>query len=276
MDDEALRALAERVRPAGIVVARFDAAEVETTTFGEVAADDRFEAGSLTKLFTARLLELLVADGVVALDDPAAAHLGPGWRLSPRVTLERLATHRSGLPRLPRRVWRQMLRTPDDPYRDLPPEELRRSLPPRLPRPRTFRYSNFGYALLGHALARAAAQDWAALVQERICAPLGLRDTGTGGDVAQPHDGRGRPVPPWTLNSVAPAGALRSTARDLVTFARAAPHEGLGWMREGDLRWHNGGTGGSSAFLSRDPAGRGVVALANAAIADDLTRAGLA
>jgi len=44
------------------------------------------------------------------------------------------------------------------------------------------KYSNLGPGLLGEALARAAGQSYEDLVLERICLPLGMRDT-----VVTPH-----------------------------------------------------------------------------------------
>src|SRR3712207_7094341 len=55
------------------------------------------------------------------------ALLGPDWRLQDHVTLERLAVHRAGLPRSPRRLWRHALRHPDDPWSRLTREDLRAS-----------------------------------------------------------------------------------------------------------------------------------------------------
>jgi serine-type D-Ala-D-Ala carboxypeptidase/endopeptidase len=270
-----LRAVVDRLGPAGLVVAVADGPVAEVRAFGSLQEGARVEAGSVTKLFTARLLEELAREGVVDLDEPAVECLGLQWRLSPRVTLRALAEHRAGLPRLPRRAWSTMRRHPDDPYRGLTEEALRASLPPLIPRPRWSRYSNLGYALLGHALAARAGSSWSELVRARITDPLGLTDTAPDGPVAQPHRSNGSPTPPWTLDAVAPAGALRSTAADLMRFL-AAPSDRLGWAQDDDQRWHNGSTGGSCAFAGISPAsGRRVVLLANIALPDDVTAAGL-
>ena len=232
----------------------------------------RFEIGSVTKLFTGRLLRTLADEGLLALDEPARDVLGPGWRLNARVTLESLARHRSGLPRTPRRAWRSFMRSGDDPWRAVGIDDLRRSLPPKLPRLRWFRYSNFGAALLGHALATRAGEPWEALLRSRITEPLGLRSISSVGAVAQPHRSRGKPVPPWTFDAVAPAGALRSTAEDLLAFLAAEDDRNLAWLHRGAVAWHNGGTGGSSAFVSREPP---IVLLTNSARAQQLTALGL-
>ena len=41
-------------------------------------------------------------------------------------------------------------------------------------------YSNYGYAVLGHALALRGGAPLRDLVRQRICAPLALHDTGFG------------------------------------------------------------------------------------------------
>src|SRR4030095_4802745 len=80
--------------------------------------------------------------------------------------------------------------------------------------------------LLGDALARAAGQSYEALVRERICLPLGMRDTVitlTGEQTARlatGHTRRGRPTPPFQLPALVGAGALRSPATDIVCLLR--------------------------------------------------------
>ena len=67
-------------------------------------AETRFELGSITKTFTGLLLADAVERGELALDDQLADHL-PELRgtAAGDVTLEQLATHRSGLPGVPAR-----------------------------------------------------------------------------------------------------------------------------------------------------------------------------
>lgn len=64
-----------------------------------------FEIGSITKVFNGTLLAELVVAGRVALDDPVANYLPDSVRVPQlgdrQITLLDLATHRSGLPRLP-------------------------------------------------------------------------------------------------------------------------------------------------------------------------------
>jgi CubicO group peptidase (beta-lactamase class C family) len=167
--------------------------------------------------------------------------------------------------------------------------------PPSPPRGRSARpggravYSNYGYGLLGYALAHSAGMPYGELVRARITAPLGLAHTAldTPG-LVQGHTWRGRPTPPWNLNDLAGAGGLRSTAADLLTYlalhgpdasgpladaareARrpraklAGTRVGLGWLIVDDLVLHEGGTGGFRTFAATRPdTGDAVVVLAN-------------
>ena len=67
--------------------------------------DSVFEIGSITKVFTALLMAEMAQRGEVHLDDPVAEYLPPEGRPRPYkdkpITLLDLATHTSGLPRLP-------------------------------------------------------------------------------------------------------------------------------------------------------------------------------
>ncbi|MFE2325407.1 serine hydrolase domain-containing protein [Streptomyces sp. NPDC059385] len=118
------------------------------------------------------------------------------------------------------------------------------------------------------------------------------------GRLAQGHDGRLRPTPPWNLADLAGAGGLWSTAADrascvraqldcggpaelaeAIRFSRQVEHRSsrfawmhLGWTahrlhpRQGaHLQiWHNGGTGGFSSFVGFDPeTGTAVIVLSN-------------
>lgn len=188
-----------------------------------------FEIGSVTKVFTATLLALLSQEGVVAFDEPVQDLLPDSVRMPVRgrpITLLDLATHRSGLPRLPGAWLLRAARHGEDPYSVFTEDDVwhaaaraRRRVPGGRPR-----YSNFGVGLLGHLLAQRTGTPYEELVVQRICAPLGLGDTvvrprpADAARTAQGHDRRGRPVPHWRFPVLAAAGALRSTALDQLAF----------------------------------------------------------
>lgn len=254
--------------------------------FGCAQSDSIYEVGSVTKTFTALALAFLVCDGTVRLDDPVRQYLDTSrfaftGERAPEITLLDLATHHSGLARLPKNIKPKDKLNPnaeyslDDMYEELRWMRLRRPTKPK------YLYSNFGYAVLGAALSNAAGCSYAELVRTKICEPLGLTDTqleltpSQQERFVQGYNAEGKPTPHWTFQAVAPAGALRSTAPDILQYLQAhvAPQGALcdamrlvqqprvttannvqmalAWhiVPNGAL-WHNGGTFGFSSFAT--------------------------
>jgi D-alanyl-D-alanine-carboxypeptidase/D-alanyl-D-alanine-endopeptidase len=279
--------------------------------------DTVFEIGSVTKVFTSLLLSDMVQRGQVALTDPVSKYLPASVRMPQRngkqITLLDLATHTSGLPRLPANL------KPKDsanPYADYSVAQLYEFLSSyELPRDigSQYEYSNLGGGLLGHVLARCAGTDYEALVRARITVPLDMKSTGIAlspemkARMAAGHDGKMNPAANWDLPTLAGAGGLRSTANDMLTFlaanlgynktplapAMAAMLEvrrpsgtpglevALAWhiystASGATMIWHNGGAGGYRSFIGYDPKTRiGVVVLANAFTAAGVDDIGL-
>ena len=141
-----------------------------------------FEIGSITKVFTALLLAEMAHHGEVSLFDPVAKYLPKDVRAPERsgrsITLKDLATHTSGLPRLPTNL---APKNPANPYADYTVEQLYQFLSTyELTRDigSRFEYSNIGGGLLGHVLARRANTNYEDLVHSRIGGPLGMNSTG--------------------------------------------------------------------------------------------------
>ena len=195
------------------------------------AADTLFEIGSISKVFTGLMLAEMVERNQVALDEPVAKLLGDSMKIPERgerpITLVDLATHSSGLPRLPTNL------TPKDmtnPYADYTVAQLAAFLGGHKlahePGQQSS-YSNLGMGLLGHALAVKGGKSYEALVRELVCQPLDMNDTmialsdSARGRLAQGHDADGRPAANWDIPTLAGAGALRSTATDMLTFLEA-------------------------------------------------------
>lgn len=308
-------------RRVGVVVGAMAGESVEVQGAGrldrqrETAPDagTLFEIGSVTKVFTALALARMAVAGTVDLDEPVRALLPDGARVPTRggveITLRHLATHTSGLPRLPKgMLWSALLRPRmPDPYAgcttDFLLRRLARTTLRTTPGERS-RYSNLGAGLLGLALANRAGTDYETLIVQNICRPLGMNDTrialddGQRARVAQGHSRGRKPVAAWHLADLAGAGGLRSTATDLLAFARAQIDGGTGelaaaiglsrdtkhrlnarsWMHLGwigvrhprlgahTVLYHNGATGGFVAVIGVVPVeGVAVVVLANTA-----------
>lgn len=190
----------------------------------DVPEDAAFEWGSITKTVTGTLLALLAAEGVVSLRTPLSELL-PGARDLP---LEDLAAHTSGLPRLlpssaafVRATWRERA----DPYAAVDEPRMLADLRRTRLRSRTHRYSNAGHGLLGLALTKAAGCSYEELVQQLVCAPLGLTSVTTQDrpELVPGHDRKGRPTPHWHVtDAMAGCGALRGSVGDLARWVQAA------------------------------------------------------
>ncbi|MFJ3789402.1 serine hydrolase domain-containing protein [Kitasatospora sp. NPDC090091] len=199
-----------------------------------------FEIGSVTKVFTSLALARLVLAEAATLDEPLAAVLAdalPAGAAVPAkggtpITLQHLATHTSGLPRLPAGMLLPALLGPNkpDPYRHCTRDALLAGLARtrlRTAPGRGFRYSNLGAGLLGLALAHRSGLGYEELIAREVCAPLGLTDTVVAVDaersarLARGHTPGGRPVPAWHLADLVGAGGLHSTVSDLAVLLRA-------------------------------------------------------
>jgi D-alanyl-D-alanine-carboxypeptidase/D-alanyl-D-alanine-endopeptidase len=266
-----------------------------------------FEIGSMTKVFTALLLADMVERGEVGLDDPISKWLPKGTEVpsyeGKPITLIDLATHSSGLPRLPDNIDATNL---VDPYALYGPAQLYGFLASykltRAPGSQ-WEYSNLGAGLLGYILSLRAGVSYEQLLRARILEPLGMSSTTITlsaeqcSRMATGYDLSGRVTGMWHWDALAAAGAIRSDASDLLTFAAAV----LGYSKHpleaavkrmlsvsrpagspamlqqlgllllgGNVLFHDGGTGGYRSALAIRPATRqAVVVLSNST--QDLT-----
>ncbi|MGP3971039.1 serine hydrolase domain-containing protein [Streptomyces sp. 6N223] len=225
-------------RATAIALATIQGERLHTACLGDCTPHTRFEASSLSKTFTGLLLAEMHARGEVRLTDPITRHLPPHAR--PRrgragdITLLHLATHTSGLPRLPPNLYRSALpRWYTLPYADYTAADLAHAAARIRPRPapgRRVRYSNFGVGLLGQLLANATGDTYPNLVATRIAAPLVLRDTAVlsatpnapaAPAALAPGHRRGHPIPSATTYGLPAAGGVCTSAHDMLRFLHA-------------------------------------------------------
>lgn len=263
--------------------------------------DTVYEIGSITKTFTGTLLAQQALSGRVTLDTPVSKLL-PDFTIPSRdgkqITLGEIGTQHSGLPRLPSNLFPKNI---TNPYADYGSAKLKAFLADyHLPRdPGTsYEYSNLGFGLLGYALAQSNRTTYGDLVERQILHPLGMKLSGTSFTdamrvhLAPGHDENGKPASNWDLDALAGAGAIRSTANDMLRYLKAnmgAEHTspetamkfaqrpradmapgmriGLAWMTtDKGIVWHNGGTGGYRSFIGfTADRQHGVVILTNTA-----------
>lgn len=312
------RTLAQQVRAAlgqadgyrGVAVGLVDHGTVRLAGLGAAAPGGtrgvdqhtRFEIGSIGKALTGMLLADLADAGVVRLDQ-RVGDLVPGTELARTgdATLAELASHRSGLPRLPYQpgiLARAALATftGGNPYRGSERDVLDWAAEAHPRGGAAPSYSNFGASVLGCALAAHEGRRYPDLLTRRVLAPLGMRDTTVALGPAELPTPRaigtsssGREQASWLAPGFTPAGiGTWSTTGDLARLARrlldgTAPGAaalrprweftdgnriGLAWITSEvdghSITWHNGGTGGFRSFIGLDTeAGRAVVLLSN-------------
>lgn len=257
-----------------------------------IDGDTLFEIGSITKVFTCIALAQMTLDGSVRLEDTVQGLL-PDTVAMPRteereIRLVDMATHHSGLPRMPSNFHPKNGLNPfasytvDKMYESLGDHELRRDVGEE------YEYSNLAMGLLGHVLARRAGTDYETLISRRLLQPLGMRATGIELNeelrprLARAHLRNGIATLNWDFPTLTGAGALRSSVHDMMKFLNAClsppdktfaaaleltmkpRHEiakdisvGLGWHVEGagDGRWwwHDGATGGYTSYAGFNP-----------------------
>ena len=292
-----------------LFVGIIDENDVEYYYYGDIAKGENpidentlFEIGSVTKVFTTMILADMVEKGEVNLNDPIEKFLPEDVSTPSKngrtITLFDLATHSSGLPRMPdgfpiTDMDEQFQYDREEMYDSLSKVELSREIGSQ------YEYSNFGFSLLGHILSLQAGQSYEELLQERVLDKFGMDST----CVKQCDDLRDRFANPHFLGFAANelnlsedmvgAGEIRSSGKDMLSFLSyvmgledsdlRSSFEltqkvnrqiddtlsiGLAWhMLQKDDRmiiWHNGATNGFASFVGFDPeSNQGVVVLTN-------------
>ena len=217
-------------RAGELVEAAYGVLNVDTGV--EATTDSVFQIGSISKVWTATLVQQLVDEGKIELDAPIVdvlpelALADPG--VTAKLTMRHLLTHTSGIDG---DVFTDTGRGDDclakyvDGLRDVAQNH---------PLGATWSYCNSGFSLAGRVIEKVTGGTWDAAVRDRISTPLGLRRTGTLPEEALLHRAAtghlpGPQVAPvWTLpRALGPAGLITATVADLLAFARLHLDGGL-------------------------------------------------
>jgi len=250
-----------------------------------------YEIGSVTKTFTSLLLATLVNDKKIKLDDAIQDYWPKPFILEDPekqpITFKQLATHTSGLPRLPN----NLMLFSQDPYANYDRSLLIKAINTTKPKNAgsQYAYSNFAVGLLGETLALIENQPFNALIEQNIIKPLALNHTYMQLNQVPPellvqgYAGK-KAATAWNFKALAAAGSIRSSIKDLLNYGVAHLNlsennlstamqmvttkqyqqgglkVGLGWHINSDgIIWHNGGTAGFSSIIMLDPTQQKVV-----------------
>ncbi|MGW6449672.1 serine hydrolase domain-containing protein [Lentzea sp. NPDC055074] len=188
---------------------------LNSATRAPVTANSLFQIASITKVWTATLVQELVNEGRLDLDRPVR-DVVPGFR--PVITPRHLLTHTSGLD--------------GDLFHDTGSgDDAVEQFVARLAGARQlfepgalWSYCNSGFTVLGRIVEVVRDKPFNTVLEERLAAPLGLAVATTYAQATVAHavgHEDGQPVTDPGPESDWPAGsALAMSARDLLAFAR--------------------------------------------------------
>lgn len=196
-----------------------------------VTADSIFNLGSVGKVFATTLLAQAVKQGELSLDDSVAKYVTELQRGGDirRITLGQLASHSSGLPRVPQQyeTWHKGRYTWPDFVRFLNSWKAGPNHEPG----QQYLYSNAAMVLLRVALERRFNTRFAALMHQRLTGPLGMSSTALPlpsdllGRAVQGYNPSGRPLGRPGMEGGTfewpGAGQIYSSSRDMGTFLTA-------------------------------------------------------
>lgn len=261
-------------------------------------AETIFEIGSVTKTFTANLLFQLSDLKIIDIQNSVLSYLPPGFGndlILQKIILSDIASHTSGLPRIPSNLDKIDEYKLMQPYQFYTKAHLYTSLKTiKNIKPGTYDYSNLGYGLIGTIEENATSLSYESLLNKYIFQPLQMnnsyidskkkiKDTATGYFFS-------RPAPFWNFDCLAGAGAIRSNVADILKYLDAhieccdenfsnvvhkitqpvlPVHSNMqicyGWHTFEDLKhrvfWHDGGTFGFSTIAAFEPVTRTSIVL---------------
>ncbi len=300
--DEMIAYTTENNEHAMITVGIIKYGDMTYTIYGENASvltneEHIYEIGSLTKTFTASLLCKAISEKKIDLNDQINEYIDlPEKEYYP--TLKKLVTHTSGYKEyyLEWQMASNFLHGQNNDYYGINNNIFIKKLGAiKLKnKEHNFKYSNFGFAIVGNVLSSVYGTDYAQLMNEYIANDLKLKNT-------KISDGTGDLSGYWNWKSddaYLPAGAITSTISDMMQYIKlqildegsylSYGHEilanvnattsknekldirmdaaGIGWMidTKNNIVWHNGGTSHFNSYAAFDKNKQiGVVILSN-------------
>jgi len=248
----------------------------------QLTADDIFEIGSVTKVFTATLISTLVKEGKMSLEDPVNNYIPLDFQ-NPRLTkltISDLIHHQSGFPKRPAFFGKKEkdLRSP---YAHYTYADLLKYYRDYIPEKNSFVYSHTNYALLELIAEKVTGKSFDDAIREAIFLPLSMDNSFVDFPekkqnlIAPGYDRSQKVTPPWIFSSFKASEGIKTTPTDLVQFVNGFLDKPaldsslmgeqnaksfndrlgiqMGWhtihMNDFDILTHTGKTSGHSAFV---------------------------
>ncbi|MBC6490253.1 serine hydrolase [Flavihumibacter stibioxidans] len=262
-----------------------------------------YEIGSISKTFTGTVVAHFIRTGKINPDDAVNKYLPDSirpvmWNNEP-LLVRHIIGHAAGMPH-------ENMKQDGAPVSDDPDNRMKyfgskhllamlNDWQPFEQPGQKFRYSNYGYSLLGYICERISGQTISQLFQEIIFKPLGMKNTALIGEKPfgdmVPSMIDGKQVKNTPVIAYAPAGGIQSTISDMLRYAAiqlnpgesetgrdvSASHEpsvqtemkmATGWFydtnEKGKFFFHSGGTSGFTSRMIFQPVTQtAVVVLSN-------------
>ncbi len=193
-----------------------------------------FEIGSVTKVFTASLVSILVEEGVMSYEAPFNSYLKSKCQNNELddITIAQLLNHSSGLPKMPVDFGAHEKEL-NNPYAHYSKKQLlnfyKKHKPgKRNPKESAYLYSNVNYGLLEIAIENATGKSYEAILEEKILQPAGMIHTFASSDskrtdrqpLTKGYSRNGKATSPWAFKSFTASEGLKSSTTDLLTFLK--------------------------------------------------------
>jgi len=194
-----------------------------------VKPDTIFRIGSISKQFTSAMILLLVERGELSLDDPMSRYF-PDFPHSEGITVRHLLNHTSGIRSFLSNAFRR-----SEGWREHDTKEMVSYIAHQddltdFAVGSNYRYNNSAYVLAGAIVEKVTGKSYAVALRDMITAPLGLTDTTYDDERAvvprrakgyDLRDGKATYPEPFSVSVAGGAGAMRSTAADMLRWHQA-------------------------------------------------------
>lgn len=195
----------------------------------DVDKNSIFELASITKILTSNLIAQAAVENKIKLDDYIDNYLPKQYvldkNLKNKIKISDLASHQSGLTDID--FGKLIEINPQQPVSSVTEKTLTDIINTctELKDYGKYRYSTIGYTLLGQILEKVYGKSYDVIIREKMLVPLKMTQTLTkdfnvkNRVMGYNADGGAQELFEW--NVTAPAGLVKSNARDMITYLKA-------------------------------------------------------
>jgi CubicO group peptidase (beta-lactamase class C family) len=310
---------------------KFKKTGIRKTELGWIPVENEeaiFEIGSITKTFTAALIMKLANDSKLSIEDPIQKHLPvsiekdsfQGATIKIRHLIQHTSCLSTGPPSFTLPYLRALIFSPKNPNRNFKAKHYFKYLKDfeldYIPG-KSWDYNNCGYGLLGTFIEAKTGKTWEEVVRKEIFEPLKMNastfeiNRSNKPLFKEGITSKGKKAKAWEMDFINPAGAIKSSLNDMLSYASAAlqPKESsldfmqsmrdmpgdtikmtesklwkgnamaMGWWLNQEnpqhlFFWHGGASGGYTSFIGISPEkDKAVVILSNISSSHPQSRA---